>query len=163
VINASITLTQNRSSLDQFTVEEREQNFRNKREQFRKFYDNREQSMKAYVIEKSQKNENNVLNQNESFEDIDSAEENDEEDQDEQFVYNLNINSLEVCKKCDEKRETFKFNNVFHIHIRDCIDDETKIKITSKQYSQNLSLIKSRVKDTIHKSYDFRSYQYAIV
>ncbi len=61
------------------------------------------------------------------------------------------------------KKKNFKFNNVFHTHIRDCIDDETKIKITSKQYSQNLSLIKSRVKDTIHKNYDFRSYQYAIV
>jgi superfamily II helicase len=61
--------------------------------------------MKAYVIEKSQKNENNVLNQNETFENIDSAEENDEENQDEQFVYNLNINSLEVCKKCDEKKK----------------------------------------------------------
>jgi hypothetical protein len=29
------------------------------------------------------------LNQNELFEDIDSAKENDEKDQDEQFVYNL--------------------------------------------------------------------------
>jgi hypothetical protein len=70
-INASITLTKNRQSLNQFNSEEREQDFRNKREQFQKFYDNREQSMKTYVDEKSQKNENNVLNQNESFEDID--------------------------------------------------------------------------------------------
>jgi hypothetical protein len=46
VINAVITLTNIRSSLNQFNVEEKEQNFRSKREQFQKFYDNREQSMK---------------------------------------------------------------------------------------------------------------------
>jgi hypothetical protein len=48
---------------------------------------------------------------------INPVEKSDEENH--QFMYNLNINSSELCKKCDVKRKTFKSNNVFHIHTRD--------------------------------------------
>jgi superfamily II helicase len=158
VINATIILTENRSPLDQFNVGGRGQNFRNKREQFQKFYDNRDQSMKAYVEEKSQKNEDNFLNQNESFEDIDSTEENDENDQNDQFIYNLNINFSEVCRKCDMKRETFKFNNTFHAHIREC-KRNGKLYLSKSKF-EDLLIIESHAKVTAHKEYDFRSYQY---
>jgi hypothetical protein len=116
--------------------------------------------MKAYVIEKSQKNEDNVMNENESFEDIDSTKKNDEDDQNNQFIYNLNINSSEVCKKCDIKRKTFKSNNAFHAHIRECSDDE-KLNLSESKF-EDLSIIESHAKIIIHKRYDFKSYQYVI-
>ncbi len=121
--------------------------------------------MKAYVRKKqnqrSNENEENIYEQKESFEDIDSAEKNDRNDDDDQFVYILSIDISSICKKCDKKREIFKSNNIFHSHIRDCIDDEAKINITLKQHN-DLLVIKSRAKNTVHKEYDFRFYQYVI-
>jgi hypothetical protein len=114
--------------------------------------------MEAYVGEKSQENENNFLIQNESFEDIDSTEENDGDDQDDQFIYNLDINFSGVCRKCGMKRETFKFNNTFHAHIRECKRDEKLYLSGSK--SEDLFIIESHAKVTAHKGYGFRSYQY---
>jgi hypothetical protein len=135
--------------------EEREQSQdQEKRDQFRKFYDNREQSMKTYVDEKSENQERTNQAQEEVFEDIDSTEENDRDDQNDQFVYNLYINSSDVCKKCDEKKEIFKSNNAFHVHIRDCIIDDFKLNISSSQESKILLVIKSRVKETMQKDYD---------
>jgi hypothetical protein len=119
--------------------------------------------MKTYVEEEDENQEISNQLQEEIFEDIDSTEENDRDDQNDQFVYNLNINSLEICKKCDVKRKTFKSNNVFHSHIRDCKDDETTINIFSEQKFENVSIVKFFVKNTIKKNYDFRFYQYVIV
>jgi hypothetical protein len=165
--SADTIFTGNRTSLGQYNNEERRQyqDSQGKRGQFRKFYDNREQLMKAYVREeqnqRSDENEENIYEQKESFEDIDSVEKNDRNDDDDQFVYILSIDTSDICKKCDKKREIFKSNNVFHSHIRDCTSDEVKINITLKQHD-DLPVIKSRAKDTVHKEYDFRFYQYVI-
>jgi hypothetical protein len=51
-----------------------------KREQFQKFYDNRDQLIKIYVKEKNQNNQKND-EQSEFFEDIDLAKKNDRDDQ----------------------------------------------------------------------------------
>jgi hypothetical protein len=86
--------------------------------------------MKIYVKEKQnqshihEENQDDFLNQEKIFEDIDFTKKNDEKNNDDQFMYNLNINSSNICKKCDIKRKKFKFNNSFHVHIRECIDDE---------------------------------------
>ncbi len=53
IVNTNISST-SRSSLEQFNIEKKEQNFREKRDQFQKFYDNREQSMKVYVEEENE-------------------------------------------------------------------------------------------------------------
>ncbi len=124
--------------------------------------------MQAYVEEKHQNDEeqNNAdvnLNHEKFFEDIDSVEKNDEDDHDDQFVYNLNINTSDICKKCEQKREIFRSNNAFHVHIRECIEKETKLNNFSFESSENLLIIKSIVDDTIQKDYDFRFYQYVIV
>jgi superfamily II helicase len=124
-----------RSSLNQFNIEEKEQyQDQEKRDQFRKFYDNREQSMKAYVAKKSENQEISNQSQEKVFENIDSTEENDRDDQNDQFVYNLNINFSEICRKCDVKRKIFKSNNAFHSHIRACKDDEIKMNILVSTY-----------------------------
>jgi hypothetical protein len=167
--NADATFIENRTSLEQYNNDERRQyqDSQEKRDQFRKFYDNREQLMKTYVEEKqnqkSNENEEIIYDQKQSFEDIDSTEENDRDDQNDQFVYNLNINFSRICKKCNAKRKTFKSNNAFHSHIRVCKSDETKIDILSRQKSKNVFIVRSSVKDTIKKDYNFRFYQYAIV
>lgn len=118
--------------------------------------------MKAYVDEKQNEksNENNLSNHNEFFEDINSTEKNDENDQNDQFVYNLNINSSKVCKKCDIKREAFKFNNIFYTHIRECKENE-KLSLSKSKF-ENLFIVESHAKVIVHKKYDFRSYQYVI-
>jgi hypothetical protein len=162
--SANTTFTENRTSLERYNNDEREQyQDQEKRDQFRKFYDNREQSMKAYVAKESENQEIANQSQKKAFEDIDSTEENNREDQNDQFVYNLNINSSEICRKCDVKRKTFKFNNAFYSHIRVCKDDETKINILANQKFENVLIVKSSVKNTIKKNYDFRFYQYVIV
>jgi hypothetical protein len=138
----------NRSILKTFNTNERKQDFREKREQFQKFYDNREQFMKIYVRKENQNNQKDD-EQNELFENIDSTKKNDRDDQNDQFVYNLNIDSSDVCKKCDMKRKIFKSNNAFHTHIRNCNDDETKVNVTSIRNSNDLFLIKSRVNSVI--------------
>ncbi len=117
--------------------------------------------MKAYVEEKQNQrlneNEENIYEQKKSLKDIDSGKKNDRNDDNDQFFYNLSIDTLNICKKCHKKREILKSNNAFHTHIRDCTDDEAKINTTLKQHN-NWSLIKSRAKNTVHKEYDFRSY-----
>ncbi len=75
-------------------------------------------------------------------------------------MYNLNINFSNICKKCETSRERFKFNNLFHSHIRDCIDDESKLSILTEQKLESLSMIKSRATNVVQKNYDFRSYQF---
>jgi hypothetical protein len=88
--------------------------------------------MKTYVNEENQVDQKKhdlqrqKNNQNDFFEDIDSTEKNDDEKN--QFLYNLNINSSDICKKCDTSREKFKFNNLFHKHIRECFDDKFKLE-----------------------------------
>jgi hypothetical protein len=165
-INADVTSDTNRTSLKRYNNEEKEQyQDQEKHDQFRKFYDNREQPMKIYVREENQKNQQ-TENQFESFEEIDLEEKNDENHQNDQFMYNLNINSSKICKKCDIKRKIFSSNNAFHKHIRVCSDDEAKLIKTliihSKIDDEKISIIKSRVKKITHKDYEFRSYQYAI-
>lgn len=91
--------------------------------------------MKAYVSEKNQndqKDQELISSQDEFFENIDSVEENDEKNQEDQFMYNLDINFSSICKKCEISRETFKFNNFFDTHIRNYIDDESKLSILNK-------------------------------
>jgi hypothetical protein len=163
-----VTFVTNRTSLERYNNEKREQyQDQEKRDQFRKFYDNREQSTKAYVAEKNQKEDETHIKKAEicdsNFEDIDLNEKNDENDQDDQFMYNLNANSSRICKKCDVSRKRFISNNLFHFHIRGCTDDEKKINIFQRQKSENLLIIKSRVKSSFQKEYEFRSYQYVIV
>ncbi len=160
--NANIT-TRSRSLLTQYNIEERQYQDQEKRDQFRKFYENKSQLMQAYVEEKHQNDEeqNNAdvnSNHEKLFEDIDFVEKNDENDHDDQFVYNLSINTSDICKKCEQKREIFRFNNAFHVHIRECIEKETKLNNLSFESSENLLIIKSIVDDTIQKDYDFRSY-----
>jgi hypothetical protein len=154
-----------RSSLNQFNIEEREQyQDQRKRDQFRKFYDNREQLMKTYVAKKNQNAQKND-EQDKFFENIDSIEKNDRDDQNDQFVYNLNINSSKICKKCDVERKTFKSNNAFHDHIKSCLDDKIKLKkafFAIDIDAKIILIVKSRAKKTSLKEYDFRSYQYAI-
>jgi hypothetical protein len=114
--------------------------------------------MKAYVDEEHQNNQKDQkLNQDEFFENIDSVKENDEENHDDQFMYNLDINSSSICKKCDAKRKTFKSNNVFHNHIRDCTEDE-RTNLLEKQKSKDLLIVKSQIKFFVQREYDFRSY-----
>jgi hypothetical protein len=154
--------------LTQYNIEERQYQDQEKRDQFRKFYENKNQFMQAYVEEKHQNDEEQNKadvnsNHEKLFEDIDSVEKNDEDDHDDQFVYNLSINTSDICKKCEQKREIFRSNNAFHIHIRECIEKETKLNNLSFESSENLLIIKSIVDDTIQKDYDFRSYQYVIV
>jgi hypothetical protein len=163
-----VTSVTNRTSIERYNNEEKEQ-YQNqeKRDQFRKFYDNREQSTEAYVAEKNQEKDERHIKKVEicdsNFEDIDFNEKNDEDDQDDQFMYNLNVNSSGICKKCDVSRERFISNNLFHSHIRDCTDDEKKINIFQRQKSENLLIIKSKIKSSSQKEYEFKSYQYAIV
>jgi hypothetical protein len=124
--------------------------------------------MKTFVGEKNQNTQklNSQTNQNEFFEDIDPAEENDEENQNDQFMYNLDINSPGICRKCGIKREIFRSNNVFHFHIRVCFDDKTKLAKALMTQSdvddKKISIITSQVKNIAHKEYGFRFYQYAI-
>jgi hypothetical protein len=152
-----------RSSLNQFNIEEREHyQDQEKRDQFETFYDNREQSMKAYVEKQSENQKISNQSQKKVFEDIDLTEKNDRDDQNDQFVYNLNINCFEICKKCDVKREIFKLNNVFHAHIRDCKENEKDVMILSSSKLHDLLIVKFTIKNTIHKDYEFRFYQYAI-
>jgi hypothetical protein len=117
--------------------------------------------MKAYVAKKNQNNQK-ADEQAEFFENIDSVEKNDRDDQNDQFVYNLNINFSELCKKCEVKRKIFKSNNVFHAHIRDCKENEKDVMIFSNSKMHDLFIVKFTIKDTVHKDYEFRFYQYAI-
>ncbi len=73
------------------------------------------------------------------------------------FNYNLNINLSNICKKCEASRDTFKSNNVFHTHIREYFDDKSKLNqlLAFEITFADLSLIKSNVKDTMQKKYDF--------
>jgi hypothetical protein len=117
--------------------------------------------MKTYVAKENQNNQE-ADEQAEFFEDIDSIEKNDRNDQNDQFVYNLNINFSELCKKCEIKRKIFKSNNIFHAHICDCKENEKEILTLSNSKMHDLLIVKFTIKDTIHKDYEFRFYQYAI-
>jgi RNA polymerase-binding transcription factor DksA len=61
---------------------------------------------KEHQHDKDQNDVNDMHNQKKFFENIDSIEENDDQ-KDEQFVYNLKIDSFDICKKCDIRREIF--------------------------------------------------------
>jgi hypothetical protein len=98
--------------------------------------------MKTYVEKEDENQKISNQSQEEVFEDIDSTKENDRDDQNNQFVYNLNVNFSEICKKCDVKRKTFKSNNVFHSHLRACKNDETTINILSEQKFENVLILK---------------------
>ncbi len=83
-VNTNIS-TVSRSLLKQFNIEERKQDFREKRDQFQNFYDNREQSMKAYVREENQNDQKKqVVQQNNDqkkiFKNINSTKKNDDEE-----------------------------------------------------------------------------------
>jgi hypothetical protein len=122
--------------------------------------------MQAYIEEENQYNKdqddiNDMHNQKKFFEDIDSTKKNDDQ-KGEQFVYNLRIDSFDICKKCDIRRETFKFNNFFHRHIRECKSNLKDLKLEHANISNdaNISLIKSKAIDITKFDFAFRSYQY---
>ena len=73
---------------------------------------------------------------------------------------------FKVCKKCDVFKKKFKFNNLFHAHIRDCkvnfYKSITKKFQTSIKIS-NLSVIEFIVSFTINNDLDFRNYHFVII
>jgi hypothetical protein len=76
-------------------------------------------------------------------------------------MYNLNINFSEICKKCDKRREIFKFNNVFHAHIQDCRVDSINRKFEHVDDCDDKSLVRSKVTNNSKFDFVFRFYQYA--
>ena len=73
---------------------------------------------------------------------------------------------FEICKKCDIFKKKFKFNNLFHFHIRDCKKNFFKSIMQNSQTSMkisNLSVIEFIVLFTINNDLNFRSYYFVII
>ena len=92
-------------------------------------------------------------------------ESNDDDHRDDSYVYNLQINSSAVCKKCAALKEEFKFNNKFHDHIRKCKSDAEVIKnlVKISFNFKNLFVVCLSASKIANNDYAFRSYQYVTV
>ena len=108
----------------------------------------------------------NFYANDESYEKINSNEKYDDEDSKNQYFYNVIMKSFEICKKCDVFKKKFKFNNLFHAHIRDCKMNFFK-SVTKKFQTSieilNLSVIEFIVSFTIDNGLDFRNYHFVII
>ena len=102
----------------------------------------------------------------ESYEKINSNEKYDDEESENQYSYNVIMKFFEICKKCDILKKKFKFNNLFHFHIRDCKVKSSK-SVTKKSQTSieipNLSVIESTASFTISNDLGFRSYHFVMI
>lgn len=71
------------------------------------------------------------------------------------------MNSFDICKKCDVIKKNFKFNNLFHIHIRECIHEFKSIIETSQMKFSILFVIKFSVSSIVKNNLSFRNYRFA--
>ena len=120
-------------------------------------------SQKAYTD--SYEYENLYAN-DESYEEIDFNEKYDDEKSKNQYFYNVIMKSFGVCKKCDIFKKKFKFNNLFHSHIRDCKVKFFKSVVQSFQTSMkisNLFVIEFIVSFTIDNDLNFRNYHFVMI
>ena len=90
----------------------------------------------------------------------------DNENSKNQYFYNVIMKFFEICKKCDVFKKKFKFNNLFHAHIRDCkvnfFKSITKKFQTSIKIS-NLFVIEFIASFTVNNDLNFRNYYFVII
>ena len=108
----------------------------------------------------------NLYADGESYEKINFNEKYDDEESKDQYFYNVIMKFFEICKKCGILKEKFKFNNLFHFHIRDCKVKFFKSVMQSFQTSMkisNLFVIEFIASFTINNDLGFRSYHFVII
>ena len=118
---------------------------------------------KQEYLKQNESNTNIITNQIENrYENINFEKKNDDEF--ENFVYNLFFEFLGVCKKCGIIKKKFSSNNVFHSHIQNCIETFTfsTNKSDQKKFSK-LFIIKSIVSEVVKNGFEFRTYRYVTI
>ena len=108
----------------------------------------------------------NFYANDESYEKINFNEKYDDEKSKNQYFYNVIMKFFEICKKCDIFKKKFKFNNLFHFHIRDCKKKFFKSIMQNFQISMkisNLFVIEFIVSFTINNDLNFRNYHFVII
>ena len=73
---------------------------------------------------------------------------------------------FEICKKCDIFKKKFKFNHLFHFHIRDCKVKFFKSVMQNFQTSIKISklfVIEFIVSFMINNDLDFQNYHFIII
>ena len=101
-----------------------------------------------------------------SYEKINSNEKYDDKKSKNQYFYNVIMKFFEICKKCDIFKKKFKFNNLFHFHIRDCKGKFFKSVMQNFQTSMkisNLFVIEFIASFTINNDLNFRNYYFVII
>ena len=108
----------------------------------------------------------NFYADDESYEKINFNEKYDDEKSKNQYFYNVIMKFFEICKKCDIFKKKFKFNNLFHSHIRDCKMKFFKSIVQSFQTSikiSNLFVIEYIASFTINNDLNFRNYHFVMI
>ena len=133
---------------------------------FQKIHMTTEEFEDSYVG-KTEVDDSRKRESDEFYEDIDPSQKNDGGSFNDQYFYNLSSEFFEVCKKCEIFKKKFFFNNVFHHHIRGCIQIFfTKVSSTTeteRTQIENRLVIKFTTFIIIGNGLAFRSYSYATI